>query len=319
MSRPKVSIIVIFYDMAREAPRTLRSLAVGYQHAVNADDYEVIAIDNGSPQPLDEQMVRDFGPNFHYHYISGAKPSPASAINHGARLSRGEIIGVMIDGARIATPGIVGQTIRAFRAFEDPVVATLGWHLGPEQQQVSVSKGYSKEKEDRLLESINFPYEGYRLFEIGSLGGSSKRGALAAPHESNCVFVHKETFERIGGFDERFDIPGGGLVNLDFFKRACERPEAELVMLISEGTFHQLHGGASTNTTLEDNQKNFARYNEQYRALRGEGWTGVNKPVIAFGRLAREAMPSIAAASAIEAEINRIVQLYRRTDDAQNT
>ena len=52
--RPKLSVIVIIYDMAREAPRTLQSFAVPYQTGIAPEDYEVIVVDNGSPTPLGE-------------------------------------------------------------------------------------------------------------------------------------------------------------------------------------------------------------------------------------------------------------------------
>ena len=47
LRRPKLSVIVIVYDMSREAPRTLQSLAVPYQTGIAVEDYEVIVVDNG--------------------------------------------------------------------------------------------------------------------------------------------------------------------------------------------------------------------------------------------------------------------------------
>ena len=35
----------------------------------------------------------------------------------------------------------------------------------------------------------------------------------------------------------------GGFLNMDTYIRACEMPDSELVMLLGERTFHQLHGG----------------------------------------------------------------------------
>ena len=45
MAAPRLSIVVAFHDMAREAARTLATLAPGYQRGVAADAYEVIAVD----------------------------------------------------------------------------------------------------------------------------------------------------------------------------------------------------------------------------------------------------------------------------------
>jgi GT2 family glycosyltransferase len=39
--KPDVSVVVVVYNMAREAPRTLHSLSAGYQRHIDPDDYEV--------------------------------------------------------------------------------------------------------------------------------------------------------------------------------------------------------------------------------------------------------------------------------------
>ena len=59
----RLSIIVIFFDMRREASRTLYSLSDIYQRGISASDYEVIAIDNASSRPLTPSEVLGFGSN----------------------------------------------------------------------------------------------------------------------------------------------------------------------------------------------------------------------------------------------------------------
>ena len=291
---PKLSVIVVVYDMAREAPRTLQSLSTSYQMGVSADDYEIIVMDNGSPTPLGEQVVQAFGPNVRYVYIEDAQKSPGAAINQGAALSRGDWISVCIDGARMVTPGLMRSTLRAFSAYDDPTVATLGWHLGTEPQQRSVSKGYTKEVEDELLRSIGWPHDGYRLFEIGCLGGSAKEGCFRAIAESNTVAVRKRTFDALGGYDTRFDLPGGGLINLDFFRRSCERPGSQLVVLLGEGSFHQLHGGVSTNISNEVLGGKFKLWADHYEKIRGKPWRTDEFPAEYLGKIPVQAMKYIA-------------------------
>src|SRR5262249_23518199 len=49
-----LSVVVVSYEMARELPRTVRSLSPGYQRGIDAADYEVIVVDNGTPAgPVD--------------------------------------------------------------------------------------------------------------------------------------------------------------------------------------------------------------------------------------------------------------------------
>src|SRR6201999_4654756 len=87
------------------------------------------------------------------------------------------------------------------------------------------------------------------------------------PSESNALFLRRSTYQRMGGFDPAFDIPGGGLLNLDFFIRCLER-DSPLVMLFGEGTFHQIHGGASTGAPAEMDR--FQQWAAQYQRIRGQ-------------------------------------------------
>jgi glycosyltransferase involved in cell wall biosynthesis len=103
----KLSVILIAYNMQREIPRTLQSLAPSYQEGMEEVDYEVLVLDNNSSEPLDEEMVTSFGPGFHYHFLDGAPSSPAWALNYGASKSSGEILCFMIDGAHLLTPGVM--------------------------------------------------------------------------------------------------------------------------------------------------------------------------------------------------------------------
>lgn len=268
-SRPKLSIVMIVYDMAREAPRTLRSLATPYQIGLRGEDYEVIVMDNGSPKPLGEAVVRSFGRQFHYHYVRDASKSPAAALNQGVAMSRGSYVGIHIDGARIASPGLLATALGGFRLYDDPVIATLGWHLGPDVQQKSVLKGYSQTEEDRLLDSIAWPADGYRLFQVSTLAQSSSLGYFIAPAESTAMFMRRSTYQALGGYDTALDQAGGGVINRDFFTRALERERSPYVMLLGEGTFHQIHGGASTRSQQESHSLNL-RWEEEYRQLRGK-------------------------------------------------
>jgi glycosyltransferase involved in cell wall biosynthesis len=263
----KLSVVVCVYNMRREAPRTLRSLQASYQRRIDARDYEVIVVENGSTDPLDAAEVRALGDNFSYHFIRDASPSPAAAINFAIARARGEVIAVMIDGARICTPGLLANALRAVAMHERAIVATLGFYLGHAYQRFAMLHGYDRKAEDALLDSIGWPADGYRLFEIGVLDESSH--VFVALAESNALFLRRELWAELGGFDERFDQPGGGLVNLDTFYRACELPETELIIQLGEGTFHQLHGGVATNTVMEEFEPKLAEWKAHYRALRG--------------------------------------------------
>jgi len=300
--QPTVSIIVVIFNMEREAKRTLYSLTSKYQEGVSEQDYEVIVVDNGSSVHHSDDYVEDFGPNFNYYYIDNASPSPASAVNFGVRQSSGRIVCIMIDGARILSPGIIKYALRAVQIYQNPIVSILGWHLGPDIQMRSVNNGYNQKVEDQLLESIDWLKDGYRLFEISSLAGSSEAGWFMPIAESNCLFMLRETFDKLNGYDERFDSAGGGLVNLDFYSRVCELPDAELIIILGEGNFHQIHWGVATNVSEQKNQLLWKEWEEQYFKIRNKRYTLPNKRPEYIGHVPRQALKWIfyAAEKAIE-------------------
>jgi tetratricopeptide (TPR) repeat protein len=266
---PDVSLVVVVYNMAREAPRTLYSLSAAYQRHIAADDYEVIVVDNGSRPPFNAEVVAGLAGNFRLIRMDPAHPSPARAANLGLAEARGKVVGMMIDGARMVTPGLVHFARHGARLYERAAVTALTWHLGFDMQGWAIEAGYDKDREDALLASIDWPQDGYRLFEIATLAGSSTDGWFIAPAESNALFLRRETWNDLGGLDERFDAPGGGYVNADLWNRTLELPGVGQVILLGEGTFHQLHGGVATNATPQSLSQSLAQWAEQYEAIRG--------------------------------------------------
>jgi len=290
MAAPRLSVVVAFHDMGREAPRTLQTLAPGYQRGVAADEYEVIAVDVGSEPPLDESMVRSYGPNFRL-LRSPRAPSPARAINAAVRSTRAEAVMVCIDGARMLTPGIIRFSLAALGGYPGRPVVTLSFHLGPKVQHESMLEGYDQAVEDRLLATVDWPRDGYELFRIGCLGQSSLAGWLGPIGESNCTAMARAAWVRLGGYDERFVSPGGGLVNPDFLKRACDELGPP-VMLLGEAMFHQFHGGVATNTPRA--LRPVLPMAEEYLALRGLEFAPSTDEPLLVGCLPAQAMTVLA-------------------------
>jgi glycosyl transferase family 2 len=273
--KPSLSVVVVVHNMRREAPRTLYSLSADYQRHIDPSDYEVIVVDNGSDAPLDPEMIDGLAGDFRLIRIDSAPASPAQAVNRGLAEAQGEIIGVMVDGARIATPGLLHFARHGARLYDKAVVATLGWYLGHDLQAWAMQSGYDNAREDALLASIDWPSDGYRLFDVGTMDESSVDGWFEPISETNALFLRRELWDVLGGVDERFDAPGGGLINLDTFRRLLELPDAELVVLLGEATFHQLHGGVSTNVPPEQRPANWLRWDTEYTAIRGQPYQRV--------------------------------------------
>lgn len=273
LRRPLVSVVVVVHNIPQQARRTLLSLSRDYQRHVGHDDYEVIVVDNGSTPPVDLATLADLNEPFRVIRMpSPASPSPARAVNCGLAAARGDVIGVMIDGARLVTPGLLHFAYHGVQLYEKAVVATLGWYLGADLQRWSMQAGHDAHYETQLLDSINWPADGYRLFEIATLDESSVDGWVQPIAESNALFMRRAMWDAIGGFDERFDLPGGGLLNLHVMRQTLELPGSRLVVLAGEGTFHQFHGGVATNTPAEEFAAHFAPWLQQYETIAGRKW-----------------------------------------------
>jgi glycosyltransferase involved in cell wall biosynthesis len=244
--RPTVSVVVVVHDMVRELPRTLRSLSPGYQIGLDAEDYEVIVVDNGSAQPVDPELLAGFHGRLRLERIEPAPPSPARAANRGLRLADGDLVGLVVDGARLASPGLLAEARRAACLAARPVITAPAFHLGHIRHMQAAAAGYDQAVEDELLAKSGWEADGYRLFEISTPAGSWGRGLFGPAGESSSLFCPRPIWDELEGLDERFALPGGGLVNHDLYRRACELDEAELIVLLGQGTFHQYHGGAAT-------------------------------------------------------------------------
>jgi glycosyltransferase involved in cell wall biosynthesis len=281
---------VVGYNMARELPRTIRSLSPAMQRDIDPRDYDIILIDNGSTQAFDEGELRRFLPDLVVHRFRNATVSPVPAINFGLTQARGDLVGVCIDGARMSSPGLLAKAMAASQLHERPVIGTIAFHLGTEGQMESIKRGYNQRIEDELLLHSGWETDGYRLFAISALAASSAGGWFELPAESNAFFLRAEHWRAIGGWDEGFATPGGGLVNLDTWSRVCADPDASLIMLLGEATFHQIHGGIATNN-LNPPQ---AMFHEEYVRLRGRPYERPKRRPIYFGAVIETMKMSLA-------------------------
>lgn len=287
--KPCLSIVLIVYKMPDQAERTLHSLSTKYQHGVRECDYEVIVVENHSDHLLGAERATRHGTNVRYFLRHETQRTPVHAINFGAAQARGSHVAIMIDGARMLTPGVVQQALKAFKVDPDAAVSVPGYHLGSKLQQVAVNEGYDEQVEAELLKSIDWPSEGYRLFNIAVLSGSCQGGFFRANHESNFIATSLRKWRSIGGVDVRYDDFGGGMANLDLYKRLLESPQTPLYLLYGEGSFHQFHGGVTTGTLKEERDRVFKQIQEQDQRIRGDRRGPPNVPPILFG----SAHPSI--------------------------
>jgi hypothetical protein len=267
---PRLSIVVVVHRMPEQAERTLRSLAPPYQRGVASGDYEVIVVENRSDRLLGAERVAGIAPNLRYLLREEPLRTPVNAIEAGVAEARAPHVAVMIDGARMLTPGVVGLALQALAMDPGAVVSVPGYHIGEQLQQVAVNSGYDEAAEAVLMQRIGWPQDGYRLFEIAVFSGSCRRGFFLPAHESNFIAISRAKWRAAGGMDRRYDDFGGGMANLDLYKRLLELPGTPLYLLFGEGSFHQFHGGVTTGTPRGEREEIMRRIRAQDAAIRGE-------------------------------------------------
>lgn len=125
-----LSIVIVYYNIPAQFRRTLYSLSPVFQRGIDPADYEVLVVDNGSSEPPDVREAIALGMNVEVLRIDEASSSPARAINLGLNASLGRTVGVFIDGARLASPGLLCQALAALRVSDRAVVGSRGRYLG---------------------------------------------------------------------------------------------------------------------------------------------------------------------------------------------
>jgi cephalosporin hydroxylase/glycosyltransferase involved in cell wall biosynthesis len=270
-AEPLFTFVVNFYNMQREAARTLTSLSSTYQREIGDLRYEVLCIDNGSDPPLDRAWVESFGPEFRLIRPEKILASPCAAINEAARQARGRYVAIMIDGAYVLSPGVFRETWDALEEAPGSVVGLRQWFVGGDQRWLS-QVGYTRRQEDMLFDKIDWPSDGYQLFKVSGPARESPNNWFDGLIESNCLFLSKALFHEIGGMNEGFAEAGAGFANLDLFLRAAEASGEPVVVLLGEASFHQYHGGTTTNIALDEMERRVRGYDETYFRVVGRNF-----------------------------------------------
>ena len=85
-------------------------------------------------------------------------------------------------------------------------------------------------------------------------------------------------------------MPGGGFANLELYERLGSSSDVNVVTILGEGSFHQMHGGTTTNLSGSDARHDtLASYTEHFKELRGRDFMGHRKRLHYVGTMFDEA------------------------------
>lgn len=287
---PKVSVIVIAYRMSRQLENTLLSLTADYQRGVTADDYEVIVMENSSVDNLSPAHVGSLPENFRYVLREETAATPVYAVNEAFSLCRAPFICLMIDGARMVSPGIIRTALMAYASNENAVVAIPGYHLGNDEQHLVEGVPDQFKAERALLASIDWLADGYEIFRVSTFSGANRNGYLQPIMECNCLFASSRNYAAIGYANRDFTLPGGGSINLHMYRSLGMLPGTELFVLPGEGSFHQYHGGVTTSSYAE-READIEKHREQLHSYWPGGFHSLRREPTMLGRVATQAQP----------------------------
>ena len=263
-----LGVVVVVYNMRRAARRTLHSLSRSYQQGIDDLDYEVIVVENGSDpeQRLGEELVRSFGAEFRYIDLGDERsPSPARAINRGIAASTAQNLAVMIDGAHLLTPGVLHYAMEGCPPTRPRSSSQSTGTSGP-----GSSRSRWRAATTRSSKICSSP----RSTGPPTDTASSRSATSSATATGSTVTGRATASSCRGAWSSRraewtraSPSPGGGFVNLDFYERMVCSPGVNLVTMLGEGTFHQVHGGTTTNVAEPDEL--VKSYEDEYAELRG--------------------------------------------------
>ena len=289
-TQPVLSVIVIGYRMAAQLANTLFTLGPGYQRNVEELEYEVVVVENASDDCLGAAQLAELPSNFRYFRREETGRSPVAAINHGFGEARGEYIGLLVDGARMLSPRVLEYAALAWRMDPDSITTVPGYHVGNEQHHTLTDERAAYAAEAALLASVDWRANGYLLFSVATIGGGNRHGYLQPFMESNCLFASRRHFERIGFADTRFQLAGGGSINLHMFRALGMHPRARLVVLPGEGSFHQYHGGVTTRAR-EDRVAELEAHKRQLHGIWNDGFHSLRREPFMLGAVTPWALP----------------------------
>lgn len=259
MTIPLVSIVIPTYA----GPERLREcLAACARQTMAADAFEVVVVDDGSPQPVVPPEVNSSnGPAL--RIIRQQNAGPAAARNRGVQEARGELIAFTDDDCR-PTPSWLESLVTTHRQFPDALVGGITFNGLTDDVFATTSQMI-----------IDLVYEHFNADQ-----------ASAYVLTSNNILCSRAAYSELGGFDTSFPRPGAEDREFCDRWRASGRP----LRLVPAATLEHRHD--QNVTRFLELHYRYGRGAYRYHAMRRERGSGTMAQDINFHGTIVRRLPS---------------------------
>ena len=159
----------------------------------------------------------------------------------------------MIDGAHVLTPGVLQFGLAGLRTYAPAIVATQQWYVGPGQQGDAMDDGYDQAYEDRLFDASTgrTPATGSSRSATSSAiatGSTACGRATACSSRARCS-------SRSAASTRASRCRAAATRTSSSTSASARHPTSPSCTIIGEGSFHQVHGGVTTNQADADERR----------------------------------------------------------------
>lgn len=275
---PEVSIIFVNWNAAdylRECIESIRDLT----HRVA---FEIIIVDNASPQPGIETLQKTF-PEITL-IQSGHNLGFARANNLAFKHSRGQFILFLNPDTRIINSA-VDLMVDAMRALPDAGIIGCK-HLSPDMsiQTCAIQKFPTILNQIADLEVLRIRFPHWNLWNITPLFSNPDRPLKVEVIPGACMLLRRQTVEKVGGFSEEYFMYGEDL-DLNY---KVTRLGLSNYYVGSAAIIH--HGGRSSTQQTISQWATTMKYRamlQLFRNIRGRFYASVFRAVMGCVAVAR--------------------------------
>ena len=231
-----MSVIMSPYNQSWEMEKTLFSLEK--QVGMSPDEYEIIIANTNPEDKLAEDVAHYFWrlyKNVRLIQVHDEKTKLIKVAGYGLNLgvrnyARGDLLVIVIDPARVPTPGVLRKTRDQFEQWGDDIVTTtVPYHFFKHYSD----RSFTVEECRKEFAKTRWKQDFYHLFDFAAHTNISKSGIF---NESTWTGITKENYLKVGGHNEFFVDWGNN--NLDFWRRVIRSKPKDGIQIVGKVNDH---------------------------------------------------------------------------------